>query len=305
MNVTQHTVRASDGVRLAVHRLERGAELAGPTVLLVPGTFCQRTFWLGTRGEGFARRLAEAGFDCWAAELRGHGSSDRPAIWTMTDWIQRDAPALLEYVLRTAGSDRCFWVGHSSGGVVGTALLGEHPELADRLRGLVLLATPGPGDAGALRRIGAGAAFVAASLFPRASVPGRPIRLGPEHEPTALVREWMGWNLQGVWRRPEGGDYLSGLASVDVPLLAVGGAGDAVLAPPRAVRDLARRFGSADATVVIAGRRTGFEIDFDHAGLVVSRSARTEVWPVVIEWLRERGLAAGHGRETHERTPGG
>jgi pimeloyl-ACP methyl ester carboxylesterase len=284
----EHTVRSADGVRLAVHRRVRGGDRTGPPVLLVPGTFSQRSLWLGTRGEGMAQHLVAAGFDAWTAELRGHGSSERPANWTMHDWIRLDAPALIEYVVRESGADRCFWVGHSSGGVVGAGVLGHRPALAALVRGMVLLAAPGPAGIRGLRRIGAGAAYLAAAAFPGVLVSGRRVRLGPEQEPTVLIREWMGWNLRGVWRTLEGGDYLSALAGVDVPLLAVGGAGDRLFAPPSAVHDLAARFASEDSTVVIAGSRTGFRAEYGHTELVASREARAEIWPLVVDWLRAR-----------------
>lgn len=55
---------------------------------------------------------------------------------------------------------------------------------------------------------------------------------GPGHEPSSLVCEWLGWNLTGVWRDPRGGDYLAALSGVTVPVLAVAGEGDRLLAPP-------------------------------------------------------------------------
>lgn len=50
---------ASDGVRLALHRLPGGA--GRPPLLLVHGAFCNHRLWLGEDGEDYLARLAEAG----------------------------------------------------------------------------------------------------------------------------------------------------------------------------------------------------------------------------------------------------
>jgi pimeloyl-ACP methyl ester carboxylesterase len=295
-------VVTGDGVRIALHRI-RGDGGAGPPVLLVPGTFSTRTLWLGTRGHGFGRYLAAEGFDCWIAEMRGHGGSERPRGWTMHEWIRHDAPAAVQAVLAHTGAARCFWVGHSAGGVVGAGGVGHRPALARRVAGMVLLGSPGPVGVRGGRRMIAHVAGTASRLLPWMRVPGEPFGLGPEWEPAPLVREWMRWNLLGIWRTPEGGDYLARLREVDVPLLGVAGAGDHWLAPPPAVRDLLGRFASNDRTFVLAGVRQGFERDYGHADLVVSRSAFREIWPRVRDWLRARstGDTSMHGESDHER----
>ncbi|HEV2130707.1 MAG TPA: alpha/beta fold hydrolase [Longimicrobiaceae bacterium] len=222
------------------------------------------------------------------SRARGHGESERPSCWTMEDWIRHDAPAALDQVLDATGARDCFWVGHSAGGVVGAAMVGAFPRLTSRLRGLVLVGAPGPAGVSGLRRWMARSGHLAAGLFPRTAVPGTLLGLGPEPEPTPLIRQWMGWNLLGAWRGSDGSDYLDVLDRVEVPLLAVAGAGDRWLAPPEAVRNLAERFGSEDSTLVVAGTRQGFRENYGHAELIVSRSARQEIWPLLSDWLAAR-----------------
>jgi predicted alpha/beta hydrolase len=148
----EHRVRTADGLSLALHRLRSWRDPELPPVLLVPGTFSTRVFWLGTRGHGFGRYLAAAGFDCWILELRGHGASDRPHRWTMHEWIRYDAPAAIDAVLEISGAASCFWVGHSAGGVVGAGALGHGRSSARQ-----------PGGDGAGRFAGPGGAAGAAA----------------------------------------------------------------------------------------------------------------------------------------------
>src|SRR5690606_25004866 len=79
-----------DAVRLAVQLYGAG----DTRVLLVPGTFSNHTFWLGTRGVGFARYLADhEGCETWSLDPRGHGASQRPGRrehWDFDDWARHD-----------------------------------------------------------------------------------------------------------------------------------------------------------------------------------------------------------------------
>src|SRR5690606_37666229 len=109
-----------------------------------------------------------------------------------------------------------------------------------------------------------------------ALLPGEPLRLGPEPESAPLVRQWLGWNLSGGWRSPAGVDYLARLHRADLPVLAVAGSGDALLAPVHAVQDLLDRFAAADRTLLVAGRERGMARDYNHGGMVLARSAREE-----------------------------
>ena len=115
---------------------------------------------------------------------------------------------------------------------------------------------------------------------------GRVLRLGPEDELPGVMSQWMSWNLEGEWLGEDRIDYAEALGAVRVPVLAVSGAGDTTFAPPEACRRLMEMVGTDDATYILAGRDTGFGEDFDHPGIVVSRVAHQEVWPLVIDWLR-------------------
>src|SRR5690606_18572030 len=98
----------------------------------------------------------------------------------------------------------------------------------------------------------------------------------------------LGWNLEGQWRSPGGTDYLERLRGVRVPILAVAGSADHTLAPLSAVRDLLDRFGSAERRLVIAGTETGMSRDYGHGGMVLARSAREDIWPLIASWLAQR-----------------
>lgn len=276
---------AADGTRLALYRVGRPG---APPVVLMPGTFSNHTFWLGTKGHGMAWAIAGAGFEAVVLDPRGHGGSERPGgqAWTFEHWGRLDVPAAVEAVTPDGGS--ALLVGHSAGGASMLIALAGEAAVRERVAGVVALATPVPWLQ-RWRRIGAWAIRTGSRLLGR--FPARLLGLGPEDELPGVMSQWMSWNLRGEWVGDDGLDYVEALGDVRVPVLAMSGAGDTVFAPPDACRGLLEMVGAEDATYVLAGRETGFSEDFDHPGIVVSKAAHDEVWPRVIRWLEAHSTA--------------
>lgn len=271
-------IRAADGTALALHRL---GPAGGRPALLVPGAFSDHRFWLGTRGTGFGRELADRGFAVTVLDPRGHGGSDRPprgSRWRFRDWIEQDVPAALR---ATAGSGSVVLVGHSAGGAAVLAAAGASSEVRGRVTAIAALATPTP-RGGPWRR--SAAAFAAALSWSLGRFPARFLGLGGEDELGGVMVQWMSWNVAGAWRWRGGPDLLAALAPVPFPVLVAAGSGDRLFAPRSGCRALCARLGE-NARFAEFGRATGCSEDFGHAGLVVSRAARTEVWPVILDWI--------------------
>jgi predicted alpha/beta hydrolase len=281
---TVETVVAGDAVRLAVHRL--GPAGATP-VVLVPGTFSNASFWLGTRGVGFARELAGIGFDTWTLDPRGHGLSERPAAgvaWSFDRWGRADVPAVVRQA--TKHGRPAVVVGHSAGGAAILAALAAEPALRERVAAAVIIATPLPWLQ-PWRRLSAHMIRFASTLL--REFPARALRIGPENEAASVMRQWMEWNIRRRWTGDDGTDYLAALGDVRTPVLAVAGAGDTGWAPPHACEAIVRHLGGAEPDFRVLGRRTGFSRDFGHVDIVVGRAARAEVWPLLAEWVAGKG----------------
>jgi len=282
--------RSDDGVDLPLFHAPPARPRGAPPVLLVHGTFSNRDFFMGRAGErGLARALAQRGFDAWVAELRGHGRSGalgRNSAWHFEDWIRRDAPALVRGVLEATGSDRLVWLGHSAGGVIAVAFLGTGGDLARRVAGLVLAGVPAPTGLGIFQYPMAAAVLGITRTLGR--FPARLIGIGPEDEHAGIMEQWMRWNLRGRWVGDDGTDYFAGCRRITVPVLALAGGGDWLIAPPSVCEDLVDAFASRDATFLTCGRKEGFSEDFDHNRMLVSSTARAEVWPLIADWLESR-----------------
>jgi predicted alpha/beta hydrolase len=273
-------ILADDGVHLAIHR---SGDPAGIPVVLVPGTFSNHTFWLGTRGTGFAGALAAAGYHPWVLDPRGHGLSQKPARgerWDFDDWARRDVPAAVHAAARLGRG--VILIGHSAGGATALIACAADAAVRDHVRGVVVVATPVPWLQ-AIRRALTRLVLLGSTLLDR--FPARLVGLGPEDELGGVMAQWMTWNLRGRWTGDDGTDYEERLRALALPALFIAGGGDRVEAPPAAVHALFKLVGSRDKTFLLCGRDGGFSQDFDHVGVLVSRAARAEVWPKIIEWL--------------------
>jgi oxygen-independent coproporphyrinogen-3 oxidase len=252
-------------------------------VLLVPGTFSNHTFWFGTRGIGFARDLVARGFEAVVLDPRGHGKSQRPKRadrWDFDDWAREDVPTALRSL--EAEKRELYIVGHSAGGAAVLSALAAEPTLRTNVRGVVVVATPVPWLQ-PWRGIGARLIRFASRLFRR--FPARLLGLGPEDELPGVMIQWMTWNLDGHWRGDDGTDYEAGMRALELPILIVAGAGDRFFAPPFACRGLYDLVGSPDKTFVLCGKDTTFSEDFNHVSILVGKTARKEVWPVILGWI--------------------
>ncbi|MBX6363122.1 MAG: alpha/beta fold hydrolase, partial [Gemmatimonadetes bacterium] len=173
-------------------------------------------------------------------------------------------------------------IGHSAGGAAALVAAAADPDVRRRVRALVVVATPVPWLQGFRRTT---TRLVRRSSLLLGRFPARLLRLGPEDELPGVMAQWMTWNLTRRWTGDDGTDYVARIRELPNPALFVAGAGDRLEAPPHAVQALYELAGSSDKTFLLCGRSTGFSADFDHAGLVVSRTARAEVWPKILAWL--------------------
>jgi hypothetical protein len=93
---------ANSQIEFALHHFGCKKTLADkPPLLLVHGLFSNRLDFYDMMGEGFAPRLADAGFDLWIMELRGHGSSPIKLDYqknTLQDIAQFDLTSAIDFL---------------------------------------------------------------------------------------------------------------------------------------------------------------------------------------------------------------
>lgn len=255
-------------------------QVDGAPVVLLHGMFTDRRFWLSDKRIGLAAFLAERGHPVIIAQRRG--LSDSPAITArcgLEEALRYDLPILQTHV-SARFNQAAFWLGHSFGGVMAARAAAETLDRT-QIAGLILLASQ--------FEIGKRALDWPGNLLTRGLVrlygylPARTVGLGPVNEPAAAAYDACHWVSQG--RRDTA--IRSALGAVDVPILAVSGAADRV-DPTEGCRRLVSHCASQDLQFVTAGRAQGFAQDYDHPGIVISKEAQREIWPLIGDWL------AGH-----------
>ena len=286
-----YRVTTEDQVEIAVTRLGSGRDSdqergTGGPVILVHGTFCQRSFWVSDKGLGLGPYLVERGYDVWIPEVRGHGRSLRDGRfrnWSAEDQMRFDLPAVQGLVATQTGR-AAHWVGHSWGGVALLGSIGAGWLTSDAMRSAVVLgANITEGDAWLKQRLARAAAWTLLSLLGR--VPAGLFRLGPEPESRAYMLDFFRWKgPRAQWRTADGRDYWDGIRRATVPLLDFAAAND-TMDPVSGCRFLFDAVGSEDKEWVLLGTEEGFSKDYGHVEMIISTEASLEVWPRIADWL--------------------
>ncbi|MFI5395499.1 MAG: alpha/beta fold hydrolase [Candidatus Binatia bacterium] len=315
--------RTADGWDIALHRYAvPGTDL--PPVILCPGYACNRHFIDSDDRYSLARFLARRGFDSWVLELRGRGYSEHVfgvgrRGWTFDDLVRFDAPAAVAHVRGRSGGRRPVWIGHSMGGMIMYAALGQEPTLGEAVAGLVTLASPvafQPVVSRAARLLGemllsvplpmhlpqAGvlvALWSIASRSPQAArigmnpanidhrAFGRALRRFMCNVSRGKLRQFTRWSLSGTFCSYDGGiDYRANLSRITTPALLIAGAADR-LASPETVGFAYDRINSACKRYREFGGRQGDSADYGHVDLMFGRHAPEEVFPTIGAWIEQ------------------
>lgn len=323
-----HVVPTDDGAHVALHRyLPRGPRRGNP-IILCHGIACNRHFWDISPERSFAQALASAGRDVWVLEMRGHGQSHRvPALepwkaikvrWDFDHYVHHDLPAAINFVRDRGSSKKVDWIGHSMGGMVIYAHLGT--TAGDDVENLITIGSPTFIDNRFWAWKVAGVLSGPASLIPHFpvrlgawAVSGAVLALHPFVPNPVYSKENMSPRdaamlFHNVLDDISGGEvslgiqfikergfrsrdgkisYAERLKQIKHPALLLAGSRD-FLVMPRDVRAAFDRISSEDKTLHILGKKQGYTHDYGHADLVLGRFVKTEVVPIVLDWLEER-----------------
>lgn len=279
----QEQLTAADGGRFLLTYLAGPQPLPQAPVVLVHGMFTDRRFWLSDKGVGLAVFLAEAGHPVYIVQRRG--LSDSPACTArcgLDEHLYQDLPVVSARVAEEHGIP-AVWIGHSFGGVSVARAVADVLD-PDRVAALVLLASQFERGKHLLDWPGNLAVRTLVRL--RGHLPARVAGLGPVDETAAAVHDACRWVTDGR-RTPT---LRLALARITVPVLALSGTADRV-DPTDGCRSLLDHTSSRAPRFIRAGRTDGFSQDYDHPGIVISRAAREEIWPLIGDWVRTAGRA--------------
>ena len=79
--------------------------------------------------------------------------------------------------------------------------------------------------------------------------------------------------------------YLEGLKNIRHPSLILAGRGDRI-APPDRVAEYFTEISSEEKRFIVAGKATGFAVDYGHLDLPLGAHAEQEIFPIIVDWLQ-------------------
>lgn len=281
LSATTYTLPALDGGLFTLTHLQAEQPASHAPVICLPGMFTSRHFWASTKGVGLAAYLVDQGHDLWLVERRRIGAAPKqcPGRAGLAEHVLHDLP-LVQTFVQQRNAKKAFWMGHSFGGVCAALAVSGRLD-ANQIAGLVLFATQFEVGKKPLARPFSYLTRLLVLLLGR--LPGKWVGLGPENEPRAAVQDACRWVqlAQGKDQRMQ-----RALSAIDLPVLAMVGAGDTV-DPPEGCRKFISHMPSTDKTFVEAGQHSGFSIDFGHPQIVISKQAQREIWPALLQWLEQ------------------
>ena len=271
---------AADGGHCSLLRIGLPGQAAGVPLVMLPGMFSNRHFWLSPKGVGLAGFLCRAGYEPWLVERRGIGlASKSPGRRGLQEHISQDLPQVQATVQRH-NPRPAFWFGHSFGGVMATLAAAETLD-PSTVAGLVLFAAQCEVDKNGLTPPYSWFLRGLSHLLGR--FPARRFGMGPEDE----APEAMDDACRIVTGAQREGTMAGRLAPLRCPVLGFGGGADHV-DPPLGCERFIGHMSSGDKTWVLLSREQGYSQDYDHPGIVIARAAQDEVWPQVLRWLQSR-----------------
>jgi pimeloyl-ACP methyl ester carboxylesterase len=317
-----HFATTEDGWRIALSRYRAVGGGRRYPVVLCHGLAANRASFDLAPECSLARHLATRGFDVWSLELRGHGCSDRPTWfglrrwgWCFDDYLRKDIPAALALVRAETGAERVHFVGHSMGGILLYAHLGQGGE-RDIASGVAIGSSldysashsefhnfvPLAGVAGVLPFIPFGPlARLGAPLCGRFTNPVEKFNCCRSNVDPHLARRLYATAIHscstpvmvqlasafhpgGLRSRDGTTAYLEALARVKVPVLALAGTSD-LQCPPDAARATLDNLAAPGRRFVAFGRVHGQSNDYGHFDMIIGRRAADEVYPVITDFL--------------------
>lgn len=316
-----HYTKTEDGWTIALHH-HPGKKFKYPVILVHGLASNYRNMDFPIKDLSLAHYLSKAGFDCWIVDLRGSGLSKKGPFtafrWYFDDYVFYDLPAAVDAILKETGAKKIHWIGHSLGGLLSFPFA-QFYKKSQVLRSLTTIASPmtttsRPGyfqvthrfdrilklfpklpyrtlSRVAVRFVDLLLGLEGNALFSRDNMTREILveimRHAVESVPSSLILQIHDWlNHNYFASRDKKIDYTESLSSMTMPILMMAGSVDS-FTPLADIRLAFRRIPSEKKTLMVFGKSRGHEHDYGHIDLVLGKNAPKEVFPQILNWLKE------------------
>lgn len=311
-----HMVTTPDlwNIRLCRYKAKRGP---GEPIFLCHGFMANQFNFALPAGKGMVDFLSEAGYDCWAIDLRGNLCTVPPfgrkrGEPTIDDYLLKDIPAAIDYIRKHTGYARVHWIGHSMGGMLLYAY--DAAVGSDLLASATTMGSPLDFQGVPFKepkllmwlRLCSGTLFRAfGRLLTMGLVrfrPNNPLvpfnwdNMDPKCDSLALygafeappipVARALSYAASNKVLRVKNGevDVVESLKNIHVPLFAMYGAADPFVPIPNAeafINDMSQQ----DKRILVLSKENGHAADYSHVDMAMGRDIKADVCDPIVEWL--------------------
>ncbi|EFN82798.1 lipase 3 [Harpegnathos saltator] len=149
----KHVVITPDGYILELHRIvgRTNSTEQRPVALVMHGLLASSAVWvLSEPKKSLGFILSDAGYDVWLGNVRGSMYSrthKNPSIAKEDYWnfswheiATRDLPTMIDYILKTTGREKLFYLGHSQGTTTFFVMSAQLPEYQNKIHAMFAMA---------------------------------------------------------------------------------------------------------------------------------------------------------------------
>lgn len=298
MSVTQRSVYINLNAQQTLHLRRIGNnQSSGPVVLFIHGAVENGKIFYTHSNKGLAPFLAEHGYCCYVADLRGRGDS-KPVIsekagYGQTEAIIEDIPACISHIQQLEGKKPEFLVAHSWGGVLLNSVFARFPELIKEVKACAYFGSKRSlfnSHPKKLFQANLIWYFMAPLLAKKYGyLPAKRLKWGSDNETLKSHYQSMQWAKQNPWIDSDDGfDYANSLADLQLPpILHIAAVKDKALAQPIDIQKFMDESGTGVQKMKIYGRRYGHKVDYDHINMLTHPQARQEQFIDVVNWFAD------------------
>ncbi|MBQ4833741.1 alpha/beta fold hydrolase [Pseudoalteromonas sp. MMG010] len=301
MTINQHShfIELTSGETLHLRCITSRKKSTLGVVFLLHGAVENGKIFYTHSNKGLAPFLAEQGYRCYVADLRGRGES-KPAITKgdlhgQSEAITHDIPAFIHKINALEGKFPDYWVAHSWGGVLMNSVLARFPEYINTVKACAYF-----GSKRALynnhpyKFLQANVIwYTLAPVIAKVCgyLPAKKLRWGSDNESTKSHWQSMQWAKQNAWIDSDDGfNYGQALTKVSLaPILHIAAVNDKALAQPIDIKKFIEESGVGVQKMQIYGRKFGHSHDYDHITMLTHPQARKEQFCDVLQWFNYYG----------------
>ncbi|NME71370.1 alpha/beta fold hydrolase [Flammeovirga aprica] len=275
---------------------------AKEAILMIHGSMESGRIFYSLSDKGLAPFLAEKGFDVFVPDFRGRGNST-PAVSRQSKnkqihAIEEEIPTLLHEIRRHHRWDVPIHViAHSWGGVWMLAHIARHQQL--NIASMCFLATKRSIVVDSFKKrfevdfVWSVVAQLMTKIY--GYFPVKKMGIGQENESRGVYEDCKKWvYATDEWIDPSDQfDYLTAFKKAKniPPTLYMTGKKEYYLGHQKDVRRLMKEVNNPEDKFMLLSKENGYALDYDHVNICTAKEAVQDHFPIIFEWLKNRGKA--------------